>query len=589
MTLRAFELKRAWTYGGLFVGLCLVWLLVGRSSWQGSTELHTIMEVVATLSALVVGLVALVRFYTRKSNTYLFIATGFLGTALLDGYHSVVTSSFFDHLFPSSPPSLIPWSWNASRTFLAILMTLSWLAWLREEKRGPAGRVSEKTVYVSVAVLTIACFFFFAFVPLPRAYYPQLLFGRPQEFLAASFFLVALLGYLKKRAWTDDAFEHWLVMSLIVGVVTQAVFMSRSFLLFDIMFDMAHLLKQVSYSLVFIGLLINMYHLFGRAERSTLELSKVNLALQSEVTQRRRAEEGLRELNVTLAGRVEQRTAELAAQTEELKGQRTAALSMMEDANEAKERAQRNEQALGDTNRELKRANTELEQFAYVASHDLREPLRMVASYLQLLEGKCADRLDGDAKEFIGFAVDGAMRMRRLIDDLLSYSRVGTRGGKFERTDAQAVLANVVRDLQSPIDETGAAISHDALPTVFADPSQLGQLFQNLIGNALKFRSDQPPQVHLGATRQDGQWLFSVRDNGIGIEPEFAERIFAIFQRLHGREEYSGTGLGLAICKKIVERHGGRIWVESAAGEGTTFVFTLPVKQEAIHHERHAA
>ncbi len=234
------------------------------------------------------------------------------------------------------------------------------------------------------------------------------------------------------------------------------------------------------------------------------------------------------------------------------------------------------QQALAQKTEDLARSNAELEQFAYVASHDLQEPLRMVSSYTQLLARRYQGKLDQDADEFIAYAVDGASRMQRLINDLLAFSRVGTRGKPFEETDCNAVLKDVLDNLQLSIAESGAVVTSDELPTLMADATQLTQLFQNLLSNAIKFHGEQPPQIHVGVRRQDGVWIFSVRDNGIGIAPEFFERIFVIFQRLHSRDEYSGTGIGLAVCKRIVERHGGRIWLESEPGKGATFSFTLP-------------
>ena len=224
---------------------------------------------------------------------------------------------------------------------------------------------------------------------------------------------------------------------------------------------------------------------------------------------------------------------------------------------------------------ELVRSNAELEQFAYVASHDLQEPLRMVASFTQLLARRYRGKLDADADEFIGFAVDGATRMQRLLNDLLAYSRVGTRRKPFAAIDCNSVLSDVLANLKPAIEESGAVITHEPLPFVRGDEVQLIQLFQNLIGNAVKFHGQEPPQVHISAKLQDGDWGFAVRDNGIGIAPEQQERIFLIFQRLHHRSEYPGTGIGLALCHRIVEHHGGRIWVESEVGKGSTFHFTI--------------
>ena len=235
--------------------------------------------------------------------------------------------------------------------------------------------------------------------------------------------------------------------------------------------------------------------------------------------------------------------------------------------------------ALEEKAADLERSNKELEQFAYVASHDLQEPLRMVSSYLQLLQRRYEGNLDQTADEFIGFAVDGSNRMKGLINDLLAYSRVGTNQKAFALIEVENILEKVMQNLKISIDDSKAQITHDPLPTVMADENQLVQLLQNLIGNAIKFRGEAPPKIHIGVKELDQKWQFSVQDNGIGFEPQFAKRIFVIFQRLHTRTEYSGTGIGLAICKKIVEQHGGQIWVESEQGQGATFFFTIPMSQ----------
>jgi light-regulated signal transduction histidine kinase (bacteriophytochrome) len=231
---------------------------------------------------------------------------------------------------------------------------------------------------------------------------------------------------------------------------------------------------------------------------------------------------------------------------------------------------------LRETVDELRRSNEELAHFAYVASHDLQEPLRMVSSYTQLLSNRYGDQLDSEAREFIAFAVDGANRMQRLIQDLLAFSRVGTQGHELVATSAEEALDRALIDLRAAIEESGTVVTHDALPVVLADPVQLTQLFQNLIGNGIKYQDVRVPEIHVSvAADGPASWAFSVRDNGIGIAPEYFERIFGMFQRLHGRGEFTGTGIGLAICRKIVERHGGTISVASNRGEGTTFRFTL--------------
>jgi PAS domain S-box-containing protein len=234
------------------------------------------------------------------------------------------------------------------------------------------------------------------------------------------------------------------------------------------------------------------------------------------------------------------------------------------------------EEALQKALEDLKRSNQELEQFAYIASHDLQEPLRMVIGFLNLLDERYGPQLDDTATRYINFAVDGARRMSQLISDLLDYSRVEHMGPNIQRVDLNRVLASATANLRDSIQESSARIIHDQLPTVPGNATHLTQLFQNLLGNAIKFRREGiPPQIDVGCRRDGDYWLLMVKDNGIGIAPEYRNKIFMIFQRLHSREKYPGTGIGLAICKKIVERHGGNIWIDSNPGEGSTFYFTL--------------
>ncbi len=233
------------------------------------------------------------------------------------------------------------------------------------------------------------------------------------------------------------------------------------------------------------------------------------------------------------------------------------------------------------TEEALTQSNKELEQFAYAASHDLQEPLRMVSSYTQLLEKRYRGKLGTDADEFVAYIVDGVSRMQKMINDLLEYSRAGRKDQKLEAIDCNAVLDDALANLKAAIEESGAIVTHDPLPTVTADASQIAKVFQNLISNAVKFRSkEESPRIHIAAEQKQNEWLFSVRDNGIGIDPQFHKRIFELFQRLHSKEEYPGSGVGLSICRRVMERHGGKIWVESELGKGATFYFTIPIKGE---------
>jgi len=294
-----------------------------------------------------------------------------------------------------------------------------------------------------------------------------------------------------------------------------------------------------------------------------------------DITERMRVNQALEAANKELAYQVEEkgkRADELALINLE---RQTANKELAFQVEEKGKRA--DELAL--INAELARSNAELEQFAYVATHDLQEPLRSVASCVLLLQRRYEGQLDERAQEFITHAVDGTKRMETLISDLLAYSRISTHAMPFAPTDCEVVLREALANLTVAIAESGAVVTHDGLPTVSGDATQLTQLFQNLIGNAVKFRGERLSRIHIGAVSQDGEWRFSVADNGIGVQPQYFERVFMVFQRLHTRKKYQGTGIGLAICKKVVERHGGRIWVESQPGEGAAFCFTIPQKR----------
>ena len=313
--------------------------------------------------------------------------------------------------------------------------------------------------------------------------------------------------------------------------------------------------------------------------RNTRDLAQSNAYLQQEAERREHAQNEL----VIAAASLQQRK-------EEAEASRAAALNMLQDIEVARQKSVRAEQQQAALNQELEikaqqiatanttleRSNEELKQFAYVASHDLQEPLRKVNSFCQLLQNEYADQLDDDAKSYIRYAVDGATRMRNLVSDLLDYSRVETQGRSLEPTDAGDACSEAIDILQSAIEDNDAKITVQQLPTIQADRAQLVRLFQNLIGNAIKYRGDNSPNIRIGVEEQDHDWVFSICDNGIGMEHQYHERIFVMFQRLHARDEYSGTGIGLAICKRIVDRLWGRIWVESEPGVGSTFFISVP-------------
>lgn len=289
-------------------------------------------------------------------------------------------------------------------------------------------------------------------------------------------------------------------------------------------------------------------------KRRAGELETLNLMLKKENEMRKRTEE------------------ELRVSEEELKNLNTSLEAQVLERTSAVE----------ERSRQLLKSNEELQQFAYVASHDLQEPLRTIISYLQLLEERLKEKLDAEGREFMGFVVNSAKHMRDLIQGLLEYSRVGSQKHPFQKVDCGSVLEKVMEQLKVSLGEKNAHVEVQPLPEVFGDPLLLAMLFQNLIANAVKFCKNGAPEVQVGSRKGEGEWLFWVKDNGIGIDPKYFDRIFVIFQRLHNREEYPGTGLGLAVCKKTVERHGGRIWVESEPGKGATFYFTLPFPKQGV-------
>jgi PAS domain S-box-containing protein len=608
------------------------------------------VEVTATVLAGIVGVLALVRYYSHKNPTLLLVGAGFVGTAFLNATHLVVTAEGFPWRLATEPEALGHWTWLASQLFLSLILVWSWWEWRREVRIGrEQARLPELRVYLEVGALVLLSVAFLGFIGLPPEIRPGARIPRPAELIPGALFGITLVGYLVKGNWRIRPFEVWLVAALVLGFASQTLFMPLSSESLDALSTGGHLLRVTSYAFILIGLLSSMYGLYRQVERSTYVIRHANEALRGEIEERKLAEDAAREseekyrtiletiqegyYEVDLAGNLtfandslarllgyelpelarmnyrrytdepysravfetfnhvyrtgqlvesfgweilrkdgERRYAEASAgPVENADGEIVGFRGIVRDVTPRR----RAEEKLKERSHELARTNEELRQFASVASHDLQEPLRMVSGYTQLLARRYEGRLDEEADQFIRYAVDGVTRMQNLIRDLLSYSRIQTHGRDFEPVNALESLEWALTNLECGVQEAEAIVTHDELPVVQADPVQLGQLFQNLVANSVKFRSEDRLQIHIGAQRGADEWMFSVRDNGIGLDPQYGSRIFDIFQRLHPHDEYEGTGIGLAICKRIVERHSGRIWVESMPGHGATFYFTI--------------
>ncbi len=594
-------LNRIASYIGCAIVLAAGAALLSDMQTQSSTYWHTVLESVAMLLAFFVGAIALLRFYARKSNLFLFVGTAFIGTGLFDGYHAVVTSAYIVQYFPTVSASLIAWSWLASRVYLSLLLLLSWVTWQREASRGKEGHVSEGKIYAGVAALALACFLFFAFVSLPQAYRGGSSVHRVWDFIPALLFALTLWKYWGKGAWRTNNFEYWLVLSLIVATLSQLLYMPFSVRPFDSYFDAAHLLKIISYSFVLIGLLNDAFHLFEQADEQMVRMHSDNLQLAREVQAREEVEASIKALNETLEERVAARTDDLEQaraaalnmmedaerQNRELRDMQRATLSLMEDSDEARRKAEEAaaevrhyrdhlEELVEQRTDALRAVNHELEAFSYSVSHDLRAPLRSIDGFSQALVEDYEDQLDEQGKDYLGRVRAASQRMARLIDDMLNLSRL-TRGElKKERVDLSALAREVEQELRAGDPDRSVDFVVEQGVVVEADPRMLRTVLDNLLGNAWKFTINKERAcIEFFSLDIDGEQAFCVRDNGAGFDMQYVGKLFGAFQRLHANEEFAGSGVGLATVQRIVHRHGGRAWAEGEVDVGATMYFTL--------------
>lgn len=498
---------------------------------------HALLEWTAFCAALFTVILAFSHYSITRDITTPIIAIALFSAGCMDAFHTLAAARLIEAVAPNK--DLIPFTWAICRIFNALIMIVGVSMFLFRN-------VSYKHLGGQFIVLVSLIFGVIAYsiisycansAILPQTQYPNAFITRPYDVIPLVLFLFAgVYLYPKFYRKVPNLFTHALIISAIPEVVVEIHMAFGSSALFDNHFNIAHFLKIIAYVIPLVGLSLD-YARTYREQKNTTD----QLALSKERLETQKSE--IESVNSILSVEIDVRK---QAQKE-----------------------------LSTRASELERSNKELREFAYVASHDLQEPLRMVASYTQLLSRRYKGKLDEDADEFIGFAVDGANRMQQLINDLLMYSRVDSQGKELKPLMLTDAFTWATSNLEVAIADSGSIVTHDELPKIVGDTSQLGQLLQNLIGNAIKFRGEISPTIHVSAAQKDGMWQISVSDNGIGIDEKFRERIFVIFQRLHNRETYEGTGIGLALCKKIVEQHGGKIWIESTLGEGTTFFFTL--------------